>query len=230
MFWSSMFRTEMPMTSGRKSWTEFLMPNVGSPSNIRLSKATSLPAFRVAAATQASPRGSVGIFIVSVFAEISRTLTNSPRPPVVPSVVPDFHFGIPPGYECTPYSLEHEAVRAFDQLAHQHIIVRSRTGPWPLKRPAELPVKLIPPCGRSIAAVHSGPLSPKTTADPPRRVRPDKSGLRMTDDFKLRICANGGMQSALPRHAKLLRTITSFQARVRATVQRRSRILFEPRP
>ncbi len=81
------------------------MPNIGSPSNIRFSEATSLPAIRVAAATQASPRGRTGMFIVSVFAEISRTLTNSPRPPVVPSVVPDFHFGIPPGYECTLQSL-----------------------------------------------------------------------------------------------------------------------------
>src|SRR5208337_5135226 len=105
MFWSSMFRTEMPMTSGRKSWMEFLVPNIGSPSNIRFSKDTSLPAFRVAAATQASPRGRVGMLIVSVLAEISRTLTNSPRPPIVPSVVPDFHFGIPPGYECTLQSL-----------------------------------------------------------------------------------------------------------------------------
>src|SRR5208337_2672235 len=63
----------------------------------------------VAAATQASPRGRVGMLIVSVLAEISRTLTNSPRPPVVPSVVPDFHLGIPPRCECrcecTPYSL-----------------------------------------------------------------------------------------------------------------------------
>jgi hypothetical protein len=84
------------------------------------------------------------MFIVSVFAEINRTLTNSPRPPVVPSVVPDFHFGIPPGHECTPYSLEHKAVRAFNELANRHKIVRSRTGPWPLKRPAELPVMLSP--------------------------------------------------------------------------------------
>jgi hypothetical protein len=96
------------MTSGRKSSMEFLMLNIGSPSNIRFSKATSLPAFRVAAATQASPRGRVGMFIVSVLAEISKTLTNSPRPPVAPSVVPDFHLGTPPGHECTPHVLHEQ--------------------------------------------------------------------------------------------------------------------------
>jgi hypothetical protein len=48
------------------------------------------------------------MFIVSVLAEISKTLTNSPRPPVVPSVVPDFHLGIPPGHECTPHLLHEQ--------------------------------------------------------------------------------------------------------------------------
>ena len=115
------------------------------------------------------------MFIVSVFAEISRTLMNSPRPPVVASVVQISHFGIPSGGKFTPYSLEHEAVKAFNQLANRHKIVRPRTGPWPLKRPAEFPVMLIPPYGRSISAVRGRPLSQKTTADPPQRVRPSKS-------------------------------------------------------
>jgi hypothetical protein len=63
-----------------------------------------LPAFRVAATTQASPKGRVGMFIVSVLAEISRTLTNSPRPSIVPTALPDSHLGIPPGCNCTPYT------------------------------------------------------------------------------------------------------------------------------
>jgi len=179
------------------------------------------------------------MFIISVFAEINRTLTNSPRPPVAPSVVPDFHFGIPPGYECTPYSPEHEAVKAFNQPANQHEIVRPRTGPWPLKRPAELPVMLSPfavilseakdLCSlfRVKSAKHFR--SSLQAAEPKKQLQRSFASLRMTDDFKLRIWAKGGMQSALPRHAKLLRAITSFQARVRATVQHRFRILFERR-
>ncbi len=47
---------------------------IGIQSAIKSTMATSCPAFRVAAATQASPKGKVGIAIFSVFAEMSRTL------------------------------------------------------------------------------------------------------------------------------------------------------------
>ena len=73
MFWSSMLRTEIPMTSGRNSSMQFLMADCVSPSNIRLSKITLWPARRVAAATNAGPSGSGRIFILSVFAEMRRT-------------------------------------------------------------------------------------------------------------------------------------------------------------
>jgi hypothetical protein len=43
-------------------------------SNIRFSRTASWPARRVAAATSAAPSGRVGILIVSVLAEIRRTL------------------------------------------------------------------------------------------------------------------------------------------------------------
>src|SRR5450759_1103859 len=90
-----MFRTETPMTSGRKSPRDRRIAWFASSSNMRLIMATRWPALPMAAATQASPSGSGGMFIVSVFAEISRTFKGSPRPTVVPSIVQDFHFGMP---------------------------------------------------------------------------------------------------------------------------------------
>jgi hypothetical protein len=74
MFWSSMFRTDTPMRSGQKCSTENLTLEFGSASNIRFSRTTSWPALRVAAATPAAPKGSVGMLIASVLAEMSRTL------------------------------------------------------------------------------------------------------------------------------------------------------------
>ncbi len=73
MFWSSMLRTEIPTTSGRKAPMRSRTARPASSSNMRSTSAASWPASRAAAATQAAPSGSGGRFIVSLFAETRRT-------------------------------------------------------------------------------------------------------------------------------------------------------------
>jgi hypothetical protein len=73
MFWSSMLRTEIPMTPGWNAAMESRMADSVSASNMRFTRSTSWPALRHAAATQARPNGSGTMLVFSVFAETRRT-------------------------------------------------------------------------------------------------------------------------------------------------------------
>ena len=76
-FWSSILRTDMPITSGADAEIHWRTALSGSASNIRSRNITWCPARLVALATYARPTGIVGMLICSVFAEIRITFIIS---------------------------------------------------------------------------------------------------------------------------------------------------------
>jgi hypothetical protein len=76
MSWSSMFLTEMPMTSGCSCEIAFRIAASQVASDASANTRTSCPAFSVAAATHAKPRGKgVSKPLVTLLLEMSSTLT-----------------------------------------------------------------------------------------------------------------------------------------------------------
>ena len=73
MDWSSTLRTDRAMTSGWNSAMAWRTASSGSAAASRSRKRVSWPARRVAAATRASPSGSVGMKSRSAFGEMKST-------------------------------------------------------------------------------------------------------------------------------------------------------------
>ena len=81
MFWSSMFLTEMPMTSGCSCAIAFRIAVSPVASDANANSRTSCPACSVAAVTHAKPSGKgVSRPLVTLLLEMSSTLTTIPPP------------------------------------------------------------------------------------------------------------------------------------------------------